>query len=67
MLKPLKVHHVRLPHRVRKLFFHELPTTLTPEQAMLLGRAIQQACIESLQGAKGEHEYSLEASWPSQS
>jgi len=67
MLKLLKVDHVRLRHRQRKLFFHELPTTLTPEQAMVLGRAIQQAGIESLQGAQGEHVYLLEASWPSQS
>jgi len=67
MLQPLKVDHIRLPHRQRKLFFHELPTTLTPEQAMVLGRAIQQAGIESLQGAKGEHVYPLEPAWPSQS
>jgi hypothetical protein len=60
MLKPLRVDHVRLPHRERKLFFHELPTIVTPEQAMVLGRAIQQAGIESLQGARGEHVYLFE-------
>lgn len=61
MLKPLKVVHVRLPHRVKKIFFHELPAMVSPEEAMVLGRAIQQAGIESLQGAKGEHVYPLEA------
>lgn len=60
MLQPLKVDHIRLPHHVKQIFIHEMPTTLTPQQALILGRAIQQAGIESLQGAKGEHVYPLE-------
>ena len=61
MLKPLRVDHIRLPHRQHIIFIEELPKRVTPQQALLLGRAIQQAGIDALQGAKGQQTYPQEA------
>ena len=58
MLKPLAVLHV--PNH-NLIVFESLPPSVTPEDALLLGRAIQQAGIDALQGAKGEQSYPQEA------
>lgn len=58
MLKPLTVVHIR-EHNL--IVFENLPPSVTPEYALLLGRAIQQAGIDALQGAKGERSYPEEA------
>ncbi|WP_426113471.1 hypothetical protein [Pseudomonas sp. DSP3-2-2] len=54
MLKRLTVLHV--PNH-NLIVFESLPPSVTPEDALLLGRAIQQAGIDALQGAKGVHTY----------
>lgn len=58
MLKPLTVNHAR---EYNLIVFEELPRSCTPQEALQLGRAIQQAGIDALQGAKGEHTYPQEA------
>ena len=54
MLKPLTVVHA---HKQNLIVFDSLPASVTPQEAMLLARAIQQAGIDALQGAKGQHTY----------
>ena len=54
MIKRLTVVHVP-KHNL--IVFESLPASVTPRDALLLGRAIQQAGIDALQGAKGEHSY----------
>lgn len=58
MLKPLTVVHA---HKQNLIVFENLPPSATPQEAMLLARAIQQAGIDALQGAKGQHTYPQEA------
>jgi hypothetical protein len=58
MLKPLTVTHAPKRHLI---IFEELPRSVTPQEALLLGRAIQQAGIDALQGAKGQQTYPQEA------
>jgi hypothetical protein len=48
-------------HRQHLIIFEELPRSVTPQEALLLGRAIQQAGIDALQGAKGQQTYPQEA------
>ena len=57
MLKPLTVVHA---HKQNLIVFDSLPTSVTPQEAMLLARAIQQAGIDAPQGAKGLHTYPQE-------
>ena len=58
MIKRLTVVHVP---KQNLIVFKSLPPSVTPEDALLLGRAIQQAGIDALQGAKGEQSYPEEA------
>ena len=58
MIKRLTVVH--LPTR-NLIVFDSLPPSVTPQDALLLGRAIQQAGIDALQGAKGQQSYPQEA------
>jgi hypothetical protein len=57
MLKPLTVTHAP-EHNL--IVFESLPPSVTPEDALLLARAIHQAGVDALQGAKGVHTYPQE-------
>ena len=59
MIKALTVVHV--PKHNLIVFRDLLPRSVTPQQALSLARAIQQAGIDALQGAKGEQSYPQEA------
>lgn len=48
-------------YKPQLIVFEELPRNITPEEALLLGRFNQQACIDAQQDAKGNQIYAQEA------
>jgi len=62
MLKPLTVVHA---HKQNLIVFENMPRSVTPQEALALGRAIRQAGIDSMQGATASHTYLLVDELPS--